>query len=80
MTQLTIELPDEMAGYLQNQVMAGRSSSAGEFVARVLRGYRERESIEQKVLAADLADEATEVTPDFFDSLRALVNKPATIR
>ena len=80
MTQLTIELPDEMAGYLENQVTAGRSSSAGEFVASVLRGYRERESIEQKVLAADVANDATEVTPAFFESLRTLVNKAATSR
>lgn len=80
MTQLTIELPDEMAGYLENQVTAGRSSSAGEFVASVLRGYRERESIEQKVLAADVADDATEVTPAFFESLRSLVNKAAITR
>ena len=71
MAQLTIELPDEMAGYLQNQVNSGRSSSAGEFVASVLRGYRERQSIEQKVLTADMANEATEVTPEFFESLRA---------
>ena len=80
MAQLTIELPDEIAGYLENQVTAGRSSSASEFVARVLRGYRERESIEQKVLAADMADDATEVTPAFFESLRTLVNKAATTR
>ncbi len=80
MAQLTIELPDEMAGYLQNQVTAGRSSSASEFVASMLRGYRERESIEQKVLAADVADDETEVTPDFFESLRTLVNKAATSR
>ena len=73
MARLTIELPDEMAGYLENQVTAGRSSSASEFVACVVRGYRERESIEQKVLAADVADDATEVTPVFFESLRTLV-------
>lgn len=80
MAQLTIELPDEMAGYLENQVISGRSSSASEFVARVLRGYRERESIEQKVLAADVANDATEVTPGFFEALRTLVNKAATSR
>jgi Arc/MetJ-type ribon-helix-helix transcriptional regulator len=78
--QITIELPDEMAGYLENQVTAGRSASASEFVTRVLLGYRERESIEQKVLAADMADDATEVTPEFFESLRTLVNKPSATR
>ena len=80
MAQLTIDLPEEMAGYLENEVTAGRSSSASEFVTRVLRLYRERESIEQEVLAADMADDAMEVTPAFFDSLRTLVNKPAATR
>ena len=80
MTQLTIEIPDTIAGYLETQVTAGHSSSVSEFVARVLRLHCERESIEQKVLAADMADDATAVTPEFWDSLRTLATKPSSSR
>lgn len=73
MAQLTIDIPDRMADYLETQVATGQSSSVSEFVERVLRGHFERESIEQEVLAADRADDATEVTPEFWDSLRARV-------
>lgn len=73
MAHLTIELPDVMADYLETQVTAGQSSTVSEFVERVLRVHCEREDIEQKVLAADMANDAAEVTPDFWNSLRARV-------
>ena len=80
MAQLTIEIPDPLMGYLETQVTAGHSSSVSEFVQRVLRAHCERQMIEEKVLAADMADDAAEVTPEFFDSLRALVNKTSPAR
>ncbi len=80
MAQLTIEIPDPLAGYLETQVTTGHSPSVSEFVQRVLRAHREREAIEEKVLAADMADDAVEVTPAFFESLRAVVNKASASR
>ena len=79
MTHLTIEVPDVIADYLEMQVAAGHSSSVSEFV-RVLRVHCEREAIEQKVLAADMANDATEVTPDFWDALRARVGAKTCAR
>ena len=75
MAQLTIEIPDPLAGYLETQVSSGHSPSVSEFVQRVLRTHRAREAIEEKVLAADMANESAEVTPAFFESLRAVVSK-----
>ncbi len=80
MAQLTIEIPAPLAGYLETQVTTGHSPSVSEFVQRVLRAHRESEAIEVKVLAADMADDAVEVTPAFFESLRAVVSKASASR
>ena len=75
MAHLTIDLPDEMAGYLQQQISEGRGATPSEIVTRMLRRQRERESLEAKVLAADMANAANAVTPEFFDSLRESVRQ-----
>lgn len=75
MTQLTIELPDPIAGYLEAQVASGRSRSVSEFVESVLDRQRERDSIEERVLAADCANQATPVSPQFWSSMRELAHR-----
>lgn len=70
MAQLTIEIPDRVVEYLELQVATGQSSSVSDEVARILSIHCEREAIEQKLLAAELANDTTEVTPDFWTSLR----------
>ncbi|MFM9964412.1 MAG: type II toxin-antitoxin system ParD family antitoxin [Planctomycetaceae bacterium] len=77
MTQLTIELPDPIAGYLEAQVASGRSRSVSEFVESVLDRQRERDSIEERVLAADRANQATPVSPQFWSSMRELAQRTA---
>ena len=59
--------------YVESQVSAGHSPSVSEFVVKMLKLHYEggeRDAIEQKVLAAFNADDASEVTPQFWDSLR----------
>ena len=77
MTQLTIELPDPIAGYLEAQVASGRSRSVSEFVESVLDRQRERDSIEEQVLVADCANQATPVGPQFWASMRDLAHRTA---
>jgi Arc/MetJ-type ribon-helix-helix transcriptional regulator len=80
MTQLTIELPDPIAVYLEAQVASGRSRSVSEFVETVLFRQCERDTIEEQVLAADLANQPTPVTPEFWSSLRELAHRTAATR
>ena len=80
MTQLTIELPDPIAGYVEAQVASGRSRSVSEFVESVLDRQRERDSIEQRVLAADQANQPTLVTPQHWSSLREVARQRAANR
>lgn len=80
MAQLTIEISDTVADYLELQVSAGHASSVNEFVARVLALHCEGDQIEQKVLAADIAQDDHEVTPDFWQSLRDSVNSKSPAR
>lgn len=77
MTQLTIELSDPIMDYLEAQVASGRSRSVSEFVETMLDRQRERDLIEQQVLAADLANQPTPVTPQFWSSLRELAHRTA---
>ena len=75
MTELTIELPDPIAGYVEAQVASGRSRSVSEFVELVLDRQRERDSIEERVQAADLANQATPVRPQFWTAMRELARR-----
>ena len=70
MTQLTIEIPDVVAEYLERQVFEGKGASVNEVVSRMLSLQCERSSIEQKVLEAYYSNDATEVTPEFWDRMR----------
>ena len=72
MTQVVIELPDATTEYMKSQVTLGQSESISEFVRRLVEVHRERRAIEQKVLEADLDNNATPVTPEFFASMRQL--------
>jgi Arc/MetJ-type ribon-helix-helix transcriptional regulator len=80
MTQLTIELPDPIADYLEAQVASGSSRSVSQFVESVLDRQRERDSIEEQVLAADQANQPIPVTPQFWSSLRELAQQRAATR
>ena len=75
MTQLTIQLPDRIADYLEAQVVAGRSHSVSEFVETVLDRQLERDDLEAKVLEADQDNRATPVTSEFWSSLRELARQ-----
>ena len=80
MTQLTIELPEPIADYLDAQVASGRSRSVSAFVESVRDRQRERDSVEQLVLAADQANQPTLVTREHWSSLRQLARQRAANR
>ena len=77
MTQLTIEIPEADAAYLKTRASEENCGSLGELLSRMIQEHRERESLEEKILAGDLADDGDPPNAEFFESLRTRISEIA---
>ena len=83
MQTMNISLPDPMKQYVEDQVSAGGYSSASEYVRELLRidqKRKNRDGLEQTLLAALNEGEAVEATPEWWATLRQEMMKRAKAR
>ncbi len=76
MTTVNISLPDPMKSFVDSQVTEGMYGSVSDYIRTLIREDQKRkaqEELEKKLLAA--LDDGTiqEVTPEFFNRLRAQI-------
>lgn len=76
MTTVNISLPDPMKSFVESQVTEGMYGSVSDYIRTLIREDQKRKAqdeLEKKLLAA--LDDGTfqEVTPEFFNQLRAQI-------
>lgn len=78
MSTLNISLPEPMKAFIESQVKSGQYSSASDYIRDLIR-YDQRRlaeaEVEAKLLEALDNGNYQEVTPEFFNRLRARLNK-----
>jgi len=78
MTTLNISLPDAMKAFVEAQVQTGHYASASDYIRTLVREDQKRQAeqeLEAKLLAALDSNDFREVTPEFFERLRARVRQ-----
>jgi antitoxin ParD1/3/4 len=78
MTTLNISLPEQMRSFIESQVNRGRYSTASDYIRDLIRDDQKRkdeERLESLLLEALEGGSSQEITPEFFDQLRARARK-----
>ena len=81
MTTLNISLPDAMKAFVEAQVQTGQYASASDYIRALVRDDQKRQAaqeLEEKLLAALDSSDFREMTPEFFERLRARVRHQQT--
>ena len=81
MTSVNISLPDPMKSFVDSQVTEGMYGSVSDYIRTLIREDQKRkaqEELEKKLLAALDDGNVQEVTPEFFNQLRARIAKKRT--
>jgi antitoxin ParD1/3/4 len=76
MTTVNISLPDPMKSFVDSQVAEGMYGSVSDYIRTLIREDQKRkaqEELEKKLLAALDDGNVQEVTPEFFNQLRARI-------
>jgi antitoxin ParD1/3/4 len=76
MTTVNISLPDPMKSFVDSQVTEGMYGSVSDYIRTLIREDQKRkaqEELEKKLLAALDDRNVQEVTPEFFNQLRARI-------
>ncbi|NTU50628.1 MAG: type II toxin-antitoxin system ParD family antitoxin [Desulfobulbaceae bacterium] len=76
MTTVNISLPDPMKSFVDSQVTEGMYGSVSDYIRTLIREDQKRkaqEELEKKLLAALDDGNVQEVTPEFFNQLRARI-------
>jgi antitoxin ParD1/3/4 len=76
MTTVNISLPDPMKSFVDSQVTEGMYGSVSDYIRTLIREDQKRkaqEELEKKLLAALDDGNFQEVTPEFFNQLRARI-------
>lgn len=76
MTTVNISLPDPMKSFVDSQVTEGMYGSVSDYIRTLIREDQKRkaqEELEKKLLAALDDGNVKEVTPEFFNQLRARI-------
>jgi antitoxin ParD1/3/4 len=76
MTTVNISLPDPMKSFVDSQVTKGMYGSVSDYIRTLIREDQKRkaqEELEKKLLAALDDGNFQEVTPEFFNQLRARI-------
>ena len=74
MTTLNISLPDQMRAFVESQVSRGLYSTASDYIRDLIRDDQKRkdqERLELLLLASLEVGDSQEITPEFFERLRA---------
>lgn len=69
MTQLTIQLPDELVEFVSHQATEGGFSSEGEFISSVLASLQARKRVEAQLLEG-LDSDADDLTSEEWHDIR----------
>ena len=79
MSTVNISLPEPMKDFVESQVTDGMYGSVSDYIRTLIREDQKRkaqETLEKKLLAALDQRNFEEVTPEFFNQLRArMINK-----
>ena len=78
MTKLDVTLPDDLKEFVDAEASAGGYNNASAYVQDVLRAlwkHKAREALETQVMEAVNSGPAIEVTPEFWQELKARVYK-----
>jgi antitoxin ParD1/3/4 len=79
MSTVNISLPEPMKDFVESQVTDGMYGSVSDYIRTLIREDQKRkaqEALEKKLLAALDQRNFEEVTPEFFNQLRArMINK-----
>jgi antitoxin ParD1/3/4 len=76
MSTVNISLPEPMKDFVESQVTEGMYGSASDYIRTLIREDQKRkaqEELEKKLLAALDQGHFQEVTPEFFNQLRARI-------
>ncbi len=74
-TTMNISLTEGLKDFVDAEVRAGGYSSASEYIRELLRERMNRQSVDQRLLAAIRSEDLGELTPEFFETLRDRVRR-----
>jgi antitoxin ParD1/3/4 len=83
MVELTLNLPDEAAKVIQEQVASGRYASAGEFITELIENAQPiiiNDRIAELIREGMESGEGVEVTDEYWEGLSERVRKEAERR
>ena len=80
MSSLQVTLPEELRKFVESEAAAGGFDSPGTYVQELLRAvwrHKEKTALEENLIAASEGGPPVQVTPEFWEELKARVRRRA---